>query len=44
MFNCICDRKLLEKAFLPRDLCGSEVSTGVLEKLLCAKSPYNGDV
>ena len=43
MFNCMCDKKLLEKAFMLDDLCGSEVSTGLLEKLGCEKSLYNID-
>ena len=29
MLNCIGEVKLLEKAFMPDDLCGSEVSSGV---------------
>jgi len=44
MFICICDKKLLEKAFMPDDLCGSEVITGMLDELGREKSLYNRDV
>ena len=44
MFICICDKKLLEKAFMPDDLCCSEVITGMLDELGREKSLYNRDV